>query len=547
MTDLFVIEAPGKARHLEQLLKDIDIDARVQATKGHLYEMPERLTPLGIDRGFREFGRKLRDAELGERIREEVRKASRVFIATDADAEGDVIAWDVAELIADICPEPLRVRLRGMDEESVRDSIADAKAVSKRDAVAGRTRAIVDRMIGATFSRDGIAVGRVGTALLGLVNSVGPSVEKLRLTAPAKDGGRPWVAECDVRAPLDGVSARKLAKLVFPALDFRAATKPVSEAPGHMGDVMVRAGDRLDMSPKEAARSMQRLYEAGRMSYPRAGSRGISRGIMRKVAKALKQAGYKFEDEAVKEKAPDEVHDAPYPIGRVEVQRDPVRQGHEEGLRTMVARDLVKSGQRHVIQIAATDAVRAHVVASGFPEKVAEHVAGLHWRREEGPRYPGQEVWAENGVTVRRPDTVLLEAAIKMGLGRPSTWASHIDGFMGRGLVDDALELTDKGREWIEGSPKPLLDPRISVAIENACEKGVEGMMDHPSREPWEILAEGIVQALPERIRLPLVSSVASEPPRPKIDPLAAFAPTVGLDEALEKRRVLTLGPRMPG
>jgi DNA topoisomerase-1 len=545
--DLFVIEAPGKAKLLEQILKDLGLTARVKATKGHLYDMPERLTPLGVDSTFRDFKRTLKDPLLGQQIRDEVAAAKRVFIATDADSEGDVIAWDVAELISDIYPEPLRIRLKGMDEESINEAIAAAAPVNKRDAVAGRTRAIIDRMIGATFSHDGVAVGRVGTALLGLVDTKRPSTRKLRLVAPSKSGGRPWVAEGDVILPLNDAIATKLAQLTFPALDFAAETKPVASSPAHMGDIMVRAGDVLDMSPKEADRSLQRLYEAGRMSYPRSGARGMSKGVINKLAKILKQSGYKFDQETVKEKAADDVHDAPYPIGRVEVQRNPVREGQEAGLRTMVGRDIVKSGQKHVIQVASASPIKKFLIDRGFSSVVAEHVASLHWRREEGPRYPGQETWPESSVVTRRADTVVLETAITAGLGRPSTWARHVTSFMSRGLVTDDLALTDKGQEWVAGSPAELLDPRISVAIENACEKGLTGMMDHPDREPWEILSERIVAALPEAIRRPLVQSVASEPAHPKHNPLEPYVQTVGLDEMLaERKRAYTYAPDMP-
>lgn len=541
--DLFVIEAPGKAKLLEQILKDLGLAARVKATKGHLYDMPERLTPLGIDSGFRDFKRTLKDPILGQQIREEVAAAKRVFIATDADSEGDVIAWDVAELISDICPEPLRIRLKGMDEDSINEAISVAAPVNKRDAVAGRTRAIIDRMIGATFSYEGVAVGRVGTALLGLIDSKRPAIRKLRLVAPSKGGGRPWVAECDVMLPVDDATANRLVKLSFPPLDFAKATKPISTVPSHMGDIMVRAGDVLDMSPKEADRSLQRLYEAGRMSYPRAGSRGMSRGVINKLAKILKQSGYKFDQDAVKEKAAEDVHDAPYPIGRVEVQRNPVREGQEEGLRTMIGRDIVKSGQRHVIEVAGTSSIRSFLIDKGFSTQIADHVSGLHWRREDGPRYPGQETWPESTVITRRSDTVVLETAITAGLGRPSTWARHVDSFMNRGLVTEDLALTAKGQEWVAGSPAELLDPRISVAIENACEKGIAGMMDHPDREPWEILSERIVEALPERIKRPLVAAVSVEPPHPKQNPLEPYVQTVGLDEILAKRRTYTYAP----
>lgn len=546
MADLFVIEAPGKARLLQDILKGLGVEARVQATKGHLYSMPDRLTPLGIDSGFREFARKLRDPEIGLRIRQEAQAADRVFIATDADQEGDVIAWDVAELISDIAPEPWRVRLRGMDEESVQEAISNPDPVRKRDAVAGRTRAIVDRMIGAVFSRDGVAVGRVGTALLGLVASTPLSVDRLRLVAPASDGGRPWVAECDVLPPIDRKTAARLAAVRFPALDPGRRLPAASRPPANMGDIMVRAGDELDMSPKEAERSLQRLYEAGRMSYPRAGSRGISRAVLRKVGKVLAKSGYRFEESVVADKAATDVHDAPYPIGPIEVQRDPRRQGQEEGLRTLVGRGLVRSGQVHETELGVGAKAGKHLAGLGFPQEVCDAVAALEWRREHGPRFPGQETWPESRVITRRPDTVLLEAAVKAGLGRPSTWASHIEAFMGRGLVDEDLNVTDKGREWIASSPPALLDPRISAAIENACEKSVKGMMEDPEREPWEILAQRIVDALPDEVRKPLRAAIASEPPRPREDPLSPFRQTEGLEDMLAraKERTYDYGPR---
>lgn len=535
MHDLFIIEAPGKARQLEEILSVTGSPVRVQATKGHLYEMPKKLDPMGIDTAFREFERTLRDPELGERIRKEAKEADRVFVATDADQEGDVIAWDVAELIADIHPEPLRVRLKGMDEESIKDAIDDVTPVYKRDAVAGRTRAIVDRMIGGTFSGNGVSVGRIGTALLGMVDKTPPAIETLRLVAPSKDRGRPWIADCNVEGPIDAQVARKLIKVEFPALDFKASTKPLSEKPGHTGDIMVRAGDRLDMSPKESSDALQKLYEAGRMSYPRSGSRGMSKGTLSKVEKILRKAGYNFDSGKVAEKTADDTHDAPYPIGKVAVSQDPVRQGHQEGIRTMVGRDLLKSGQAHAQEVADSALIRKHLVRSGFSEPVAEHIAKLHWRRENGPNYPGQERWPESRVTARRQDTVLLEAAIKNGLGRPSTWASHIEGFLKRGLVDEDMRLTRKGNEWLQSSPVSLRDPRVSAAIEAACEKTLHGMMDDLDREPWELLAEKIVTSLPEELKKPMTAIIDRTPAQPKKDPLAPFAETVGLDDALEK------------
>lgn len=517
MAELWIIEAPGKARILEGILAKLGLDAKVQATKGHFVRMPDSLEPLGIDCRLHEFARAPADMALYQRIRDMAKEADRVVIATDADSEGDVIAWDAAEAVSDIHPAPVRVRLKGMDEESVQQAIGEAGPVRKEDAVPGRTRAIVDRMIGAAFSGERAAVGRVSTAMLGMVARDQPTVFRLRLSAPSKDGGRPWLAECDVKAPLTMDVASRLAKLDLPALDMQSSA-PFTAAPANMGDIMVRAAERLEMSPAETAKAMQRNYEAGRISYPRAASRGMGRTASKKLRKVLEAAGYRYDDGAVAEKAETEVHDAPYPIGKIDVTKDPAKLGADEGVRTMIARDLVRCGQRHTIQTAGTAKLEAYLLQNGFPAQVAKHVAGLDWRREQGPRYPGQESWGCSEVVRRRPDAVVLEAMLGVGLGHPSTWAKHVEKFMERGLTDDQLRLTSKGRAWIDASPADLLNPSVAVAIERACERIHPAMFSDPSREPWEILAEKIVRALPPAIQQPLVRSVASEAPKPRRD-----------------------------
>lgn len=545
MENLFIIEAPGKIKALESILTRLGFPSRIQATKGHLMTMPDRLKPIGIDCRMREFMRVPRDPVLALRVRSECETARSVYIATDADQEGDVIAWDVAELIKDIHPTPLRVKMKGMDDQSVREAIEQAAPVRKEDAIAGRTRAIIDRMIGANFSNGDVSVGRVSTALLGLVDREAPAVHRLRLVAPAKEGGRPWVAETDIKDPLDKAMAMRLSRVEFPALDMGNQGSPRVTVPKHMGDILVEAGDRLDLSPKEASDSMQRLYESGRMSYPRAGSRGMSDSVARKIAEIFRKSGYQVQADNYARKPDNAVHDAPYPIGKTDPNLDPKKLGQDESVRQVVARGLVKSGFKSSVQEARTQGLSDFLRSNGFPDAVAKLVADLPWTREHGPRVPGQETWPESGLISRRPDTVLLECAIKAGLGKPSTWPTHIQAFMNRGLVDQDLQLTERGSDWLQNSPRELLDPRISAAIEKACENRGVRLMTDPDREPWEILSEAIMQRLPERIQRTMVASIAAEPPHPKYDPIAAMSLGESAIERLENEHTYEYAPNV--
>ncbi len=514
MKSLFVIEAPGKVKSLGAILQKIGLDAKVEATGGHLYELPEKLDDLGIDKEFVDFKRRARRDKSIEYLRKAAREVDTVYVATDADIEGDVIAWDVHELVKDLCPDVLRVRLEGMDPESVQESLNDVYPVRKQDAVPGRTRAIIDRMIGHTFSKDGVGVGRVSTGMLGLLHHTQNSIStaRIRLVAPSKDGTQPWVATFDANAIVTEDIGRQLTDLSFPALDMRAKANSNNTAM-HMGEIMVRAGDELGMTPKETYNSLQKTYEAGQMSYPRSGSKGVSRGAQRRLERMIKKSGFKGKAERLAVKGDEDTHDAPYPIGDVDPSKDPRKLGDDQGVRTLAAREFVKSSISREKQAANTKVLYEFVKKSGFSHEVAEFVSKRQWTREIGPRFPGEKSWPESEVEIRMPETVLLEKSVKLGLGRPSTWANHIDTFMARDLCDDDLKLTDKGKAWVAASPQALLDPRLSKVIENACDRVVPGMMDHPDKEPWNVLAEKIAASLPDEIKAPMDERLPAHDP----------------------------------
>ena len=508
MKKLFIIEAPGKVKSFRMILNSIGVDAEVAATKGHLYSFPKDLSISGIDEKFNDVGRVLINPEGAQYIRNKASEVEQIIIATDADNEGDVIAWDVYSLIKDINDNILRLKLKGMDKESIEESMETIHEIRKNDAIPGRTRAIVDRMIGHTYSKDGVGVGRVLTAILGIVTTESLSCQRLRLTAPSKSAGRPWSCYIDTNSVITDAIASKLIKLNFPAITVKSSEE-YDGSVGHMGDIMIKAGDELYMTPKETAQSMQNMYEAGQMSYPRSGSKGISKGAQRRLAKLMKASGSQGVDVSnIKEKEAGETHDAPYPIGNVDFSKDPKKLGDDLGVRNLVARNFVRSSQKRVIEKGHTKTIYDFLLSEGFSKEVSLYVAKADWTREVGPRFPGQESWGKNEIQERMPETVLLEKVIEKGLGKPSTWANHIENFMSKGLVNSNLELTSKGQEWVSKSPKELLDPRLSSAIEKACDRIIPSIMNSDEKEPWSGLAEKIINAVPDNLKSEIKSKL---------------------------------------
>ncbi|AQT06433.1 toprim domain-containing protein [Acetobacter persici] len=513
--EIWIIEAPGKRRYLEQSLKSMGRDAFVICTGGHLFRYPQREkgkpAPVVIDKNFNDFGRVPLDIKVLARIRQAVRLCPTVIVATDADSEGDVIAWDVAELIKDLTTDIVRVPLKGMDVGSIKEAILTQKPVDQADAVPGRTRRIIDWLIGSAFSDRGVPVGRIGTAVLGMIDAERPTTLTIRLAAPASDGGSPWIAQAPVKGDISEEAARKIITLDLPALS-PFATLEKTFKPSHMGNIMIEAAETLGLTPSQTAQAMQASYEAARLSYPRSSSNGMSRAAALKMKSAMAKAGRRADITLLTTKKQSDTHDSPYPIGDINLALDPTKMSTEEGTRALIARSIARASMRHKYQKAKGELVEKYLLGKGIPAPAARAIGSLEWSRDLGNTIPGQKRWVHSEIYQRRADVVLLEVALNYDLGKPSTWGAHIESFLSKGLAGDDLSLTTKGLDWIKRSPEGLLRPHLSAQIEKACETVTPDLFKKPGRTPWQTSVAKILRDLPLDMADKMRATVAKHP-----------------------------------
>src|ERR1043165_9816194 len=94
---LVIVESPAKAKTIGKYLGR---GYRVQATVGHIMDLPEKKLGIDVDNGFEPDlvpipGKEKRIAEL----KSAAKVSKEVLIATDPDREGEAIAYHVAEQI----------------------------------------------------------------------------------------------------------------------------------------------------------------------------------------------------------------------------------------------------------------------------------------------------------------------------------------------------------------------------------------------------------------------------------------------------------------
>src|SRR5713226_4093742 len=149
---------------------------KVEASFGHIRDLPK--SKLGID--LETFAPEYivpDDSEKTARLlRREAKAASRVWLATDLDREGEAISWHVAEVMGVPKSKLRRVTFHEITPQAIADAFKKPRDIDQDLVNAQQARRVVDRMVGYTMSpllwkkiRYGLSAGRVQSVALRLI------------------------------------------------------------------------------------------------------------------------------------------------------------------------------------------------------------------------------------------------------------------------------------------------------------------------------------------------------------------------------------------
>ena len=120
-TKLVIVESPAKAKTIEKFLGR---GYKVEASQGHVRDLPK--SQIGVDPA-KDFEMKYitirGKGDVLAKLRKEVKKADKVYLATDPDREGEIISWHLKEELE--IPEEKydRVTFREITKDVVLNSI----------------------------------------------------------------------------------------------------------------------------------------------------------------------------------------------------------------------------------------------------------------------------------------------------------------------------------------------------------------------------------------------------------------------------------------
>lgn len=175
--NLVIVESPAKVKTIKKFLGS---NYEVAASNGHVRDLPKSKMGIDIEHDYEPQYITIRGkGELLSALRKQVKKADRIYLATDPDREGEAISWHLMAALK--LEEPgdkqvSRITFNEITKKAVTESLKNARELDMNLVDAQQTRRILDRMVGYEISpllwakvKRGLSAGRVQSVALRMI------------------------------------------------------------------------------------------------------------------------------------------------------------------------------------------------------------------------------------------------------------------------------------------------------------------------------------------------------------------------------------------
>ncbi len=166
MAYLVIVESPAKANTIKSYLGS---NYKVIASKGHIRDLPKSTLGIDVGKGFEPHYINIRGkGDVIKELKTEAKRASKIFLATDPDREGEAISWHIASQLGIDANVPCRVTFNEITKNAVKEAIKHPRTIDMNLVDSQQARRILDRLVGFNLSellwksvKSGLSGGRV--------------------------------------------------------------------------------------------------------------------------------------------------------------------------------------------------------------------------------------------------------------------------------------------------------------------------------------------------------------------------------------------------
>lgn len=493
---LVIVESPAKVKTIKKFL---GANYEVLASNGHVRDMPK--SQLGFDAANDYEPKYITIRGKGDilaKLRKEVKKAEKVYLATDPDREGEAISWHLYVALKLEEKKVYRITFNEITKNAVKESFKNPREIDMSLVNAQQARRMLDRMVGYRISpllwakiKRGLSAGRVQSVALRIIcdredeiNAFIPE-EYWTLDAVLKVKGekKPLIAKYHAKKS-DGIkyqeisSKQEMDKILkelegaeFKVFDIKKGERiKKSPMPFITSTLQQEASKLLNFSTQKTMRLAQQLYEGvelkgqgtvGVITYLRTDSTRVSdEAIMASKKYITENYGAEYAADVVTEKKKEQkIQDAHEAIRPTDINNTPT------DIKESLSRDQFKLYQLIWKRFVASrmtpakyETTSIKIDANGHKFTVAASKLAFDgymsvYKEEEDKKSESntlvKEITKDTILTLETFDAKqhftqppahyteasLVRALEELGIGRPSTYAPTITTILARRYV----------------------------------------------------------------------------------------------------------------
>ena len=486
--NLVIVESPAKAKTIEKFLGS---DYKVMSSYGHIADLPDKELGVDVAHGFKPQYLVAADKRnLVKALKEEVKKADTVWLASDEDREGEAIAWHLSEELKLSQEKTKRIVFNSITKSAIEHAIKNPRGIDYNLVNAQQARRVLDRLVGYELSpvlwkkiRKGLSAGRVQSVSVRLIVEREREIQDFQSEVSYKitaefltKEGKLIKTYTHKSFPTQEAAKAFLEKNIGATFSVGSLeTKPAKKSPAPpftTSTLQQEAARKLHFSVSKTMQLAQRLYESGLITYMRTDSVNLSPEALsaakQEIVKSYGEAYSKTRQYTSHSKGAQEAHEAIRPTDMaahtVRAEADQVRLYELIWKRTIASQMSDASLERTQVKVNASTHTEPFIgsgeviIFDGFlkvylegKDDEEEEDEGMLPAMKVGESLTSKHITATQRFTrppFRYTEASLVKKLEELGIGRPSTYAATISTIQNRGYVE---------RSSLEGESRPYL------------------------------------------------------------------------------------------
>lgn len=305
--NLLIVESPAKAKTIEKILGP---DFTVKSSFGHIRDLEKGNKGIDIQNNFEpSYVVSPEKVKVVRELKDQVKKSSEVWLATDEDREGEAISWHLCQELKLDVKTTKRIVFSEITKPAIQKAVANPRFVNVDLVNAQQARRILDRIVGFELSevlwrkvKNKLSAGRVQSVAVKLIVEREREIQNFeavpffKVTAVfdvKNDRGEMTALKAEYTTRLDNeqeatdfLNKSNGASFTINSIE-KKPSKRFPAPPFTTSTLQQEASRKLGFSVNRTMSTAQRLYEEGLITYMRTDSSNLSETALTTIAQEI--------------------------------------------------------------------------------------------------------------------------------------------------------------------------------------------------------------------------------------------------------------------